>query len=460
MLTQLRGAGPWIVGLAAAMVAGAAVAISPLFLAVEALLLFVLAALLYPGTRWQLAPLTVLVVSPAIFLDAAGEPMPNGDAAQKALLIVALGCLVFTAGVRWSGVGAAAVAAVGLALVVSVLDVGGAIDVGTALAARAFVGYTLPWLFLFVDWRRIGVSRGLGFIAKLPLLSVIAGIPLQLAGVSTVFSIEATGVPRLEGASIPAHLAFLALVGLAAGLCLLGLPQVDRNSRTHLWVGLNLVILVGTATRGGIGVGLALVAVFIVHALMVSRTSSRLARRGAWMATAIGVVAMVVAAPELIRRSMGNSYEGTFNLSGRDQAWDFFFGLATQSPATGKGLGFATIAVQLYAPPNVQKEFVAPHNEYIHLWLDGGLLFLVAMMATMLTLFFLAARAHRGTVRWVIATFGLGFLGYSFTDNTFSTPQFTVLVVMLLGILAANPASPRQVGAPSAPVEARAAVPA
>ena len=289
---------------------------------------------------------------------------------------------------------------------------------------------------------------------------MIAGIPLQLAGVSTVFSVEATGVPRLEGASIPAHLAFLSLVGLAAGLCLLGLPEVDRNSRTHLWVGLNLLILVGTATRGGIGVGLALVAVFIVHALMVSRTSSRLARRGAWMATAIGIVAMAAAAPELIRRSMGNSYEGTFNLSGRDQAWDFFFGLATQSPTTGKGLGFATIAVQLYAPPNVQKEFVAPHNEYIHLLLDGGVLFLVAMMATMLTLFFLAARAHRGTVRWVIATFALGFLGYSFTDNTFSTPQFTVLVVMLLGILAANPASPRRVGPSPAPIAVRAAVPA
>ncbi|MDT5079146.1 MAG: hypothetical protein QOJ80_3783 [Mycobacterium sp.] len=451
MLMQLRGAAPWIVGLAAAMVAGAAVAISPLFLAVEVLLLIVLVALLYPGSRWQLAPLTVLVISPAIFLDAAGDPLPNGDAVQKVLLIIAFGCLVFTAGVRWSGVGAAAIAAIGLAFVVSILDIGGAIDVGAALASRAFIGYSLPWMFLFVDWRGVGVSRGLGFIVKLPLFSVIAGIPLQIVGVSTVFNVEATGVPRLQGASIPAHLAFLALAGLAAGLCLLGLPRVDQNPRTYLWVGLNLVILTATATRGGIGVGVALVFVFIVHSLLVSRSVSSRARKGAWVVSGIGIIAMMVAAPELIRRSMGNSYEGTFNTSGRDQAWDFFYGLASQSPTTGKGLGFATIAVQMYAPPHVQKQFFAPHNEYIHLLLDGGIFLLVGLMAIMLVLFYLAARAHRGTVRWVIATFAVGFMGYSFTDNAFSTPQFTVLVVMILGILAANPASSRRPAAVPTP---------
>ncbi|MBJ7338661.1 O-antigen ligase family protein [Mycolicibacterium sp.] len=451
MLTQLRGAAPWIVGLAAAMVAGAAVVVSPLFLAVEVLLLIVLAALLYPNSRWQLAPMTVLVVSPAIFLDAAGEPLPNGDAVQKALLILALGCLVFSAGVRWSGVGAAAIAAIGLASVVSILNIGGAIDVGTALAGRAVIGYSLPWTFLFIDWRKVGISRGLGFLVKLPLFSVIAGIPLQVAGVSTVFNVEATGVPRLQGASIPAHLAFLALIGLVAGLCLLGLPRIDGNPRTYLWVGLNLVILTATATRGGIAVGVGLVVVFIVHALLVSRSVSSRARKGAWVVSSIGMAAMFLAAPELIRRSIGNSYEGTFNTSGRDQAWDFFFGLASQSPLTGKGLGFASIAVQMYAPPHVQKLFFAPHNEYIHLLLDGGVFFLVALMAAMLVLFTLAARAQRGTVRWVISLFGVGFMAYSFTDNTFSTPQFTVLLVMLLGILLANPA-PRRRRAAEAPV--------
>jgi hypothetical protein len=72
-------------------------------------------------------------------------------------------------------------------------------------------------------------------------------------------------------------------------------------------------------------------------------------------------------------------------------------------------------------------------------------------MAIMLVLFCLAARAHRGTVRWVIATFAVGFMGYSFTDNAFSTPQFTVLVVMILGILAANPASGRRPAAVTPP---------
>jgi hypothetical protein len=270
----------------------------------------------------------------------------------------------------------------------------------------------------------------------------MAGVLLQIAGVTTLLRIEDTGVPRLQGASIPAHLAMLSLVALAAGLCLLALPGVDRNPRTYLWVGLNLVILIGTATRGPIVVGVALVFAFVAHALLLNRTVSRRVRSGAVLISGVLVAALFAAAPELIRRSMGNSYEGTFNTSGRDQAWEFFYGLATQNPLTGKGLGFATVAVELYLPPHVQRQFVAPHNEYIHLVLDGGLFFCVALLAAMIVLFYLAARAHRGTVRWVITTFGVGALFYSYVDNTFSTPQFTVLVVILLGLLAANPALP------------------
>lgn len=449
-----RTVAPWALAVAAATAVGAAVAIDPRFLAVVVLLLVTAAAVLYPNSQWQLAPLLVIVISPAIFTDAAGDPLPNGDAAQKTLLIVALGCLALTAGVCWSAIGGLALAAIGMAGAISIMDIGGVVDVTDATAARALVGYALPWLFLFVDWRRIGVSRALGFLGTLPLWCLGAGLLLQLAGVTTVLRVEDTGVPRLQGASIPAHLAMLALFGLAAGLCLLSLPGVDRSPRTYLWVGLNLVILVGTATRGPIVVGVLLVGVFVFHALLGRKRVPRRARRAAWLIAGVGIVAMVASAPELIRRSMGNSYEGAFNTSGRDQAWEFFFGLASQHPYTGRGLGFATVAVEMYLPPHVQRQFVAPHNEYIHLVLDGGVFFLAALLAAMVALFYTAARAQRGITKWVIGTFAVGTLLYAAIDNVFSTPQFTVLMVVMLGLLAAHPAVRAPVAAEPARVPA------
>jgi nicotinamide riboside transporter PnuC len=87
----------------------------------------------------------------------------------------------------------------------------------------------------------------------------------------------------------------------------------------------------------------------------------------------------------------------------------------------------------------VQKQFVAPHNEYIHLMLDGGVLFLAAMLAAMMALCYTAARAQRGTTRWVIGALAVAVLFYAAIDNVFSTPQFTVLAVVMLGLLAAHP---------------------
>lgn len=439
----------------AAVAVGAAVAIDPRFLAVVAVLAMTAVAVLFPTGRWQLAPLLVIVISPSIFLDAAGEPLPNGDAAQKILLVVALLALTLTTGLRWSAIAAAALASIGAAGVVSMLNISGTIDVTGETAVRALLGYALPWLFLFVDWRRVGLSKGLGFLGTLPLWCLAAGVVLQVAGVSTVLRVdEDSGVPRLQGASIPAHLAMLALIGIAAGLCLLGMRRgVDRNRATYLWVGLNLAILIGTATRGALVVGVTMVLVFVVHALLVNKRVTRKARRAAWLLTAVGIAGAIVAAPELIRRSMGNSYEGSFNTSGRDQAWDFFFGLASEHPLSGRGLGFATVAVEMYLPPHVQKQFVAPHNEYIHLVLDGGVFFLIALLIAMAAAFRVAARAQAGTTRWVIGAFGGAVLLYSAIDNTFSTPQFTVLLLIMLGILAAHPVTPR---APSAPIESDA----
>ena len=445
----------WLLVIVAAAAVGAVVTLSPAFLAVVVVLLVIIATMAYPQSVWPFVALTTIIISPSIFL-VDGEPSPNGDGAQKLILIVAALCLIISLGLRWSRLGAAAITVVGLAGLVSIFNIGGQIEVGSDLIVRAVIGYCLPWLFLFVDWRSLSLSRGLGYLVRLPLLCLIAGVLLQVTGVRPpsdqqplpgVFAVDTTigeGVSRLQGASIPAHLAMLALIGLASGMCLLVLSRTGRDSRAYLWIALNFVILLGTATRGPIVVGVLLVLTFAVHTLLLKRSLSVRARRAAWLIAATAVVSFAIAAPDLIKRSVGNSYEGTFNTSGRDQAWEFFLGFASQSPLTGKGLGFAPIAVKLYVPLHVQKDFKAPHNEYIHLWVDGGVLFAIGLGIAVLAAFFVAARAHSGTVRYLVAVFALGMVGYSYVDNTFSTPQFTVLLLIFLGLLAAHPSNRTQ----------------
>jgi O-antigen ligase len=158
---------------------------------------------------------------------------------------------------------------------------------------------------------------------------------------------------------------------------------------------------------------------------------------------AIAVVSCAIAAPALIMRTMGGRNGGTFNTSGRSYAWDFFQGFVAENPMTGKGLGFCSIAVKLYMSSFMSESFVetfrTPHNEYLRWLVDGGVFFALGIFVVIVTAFVMAARAQHGAARALIVAFALGTVALSYVDNTFSTVQFSVPLVILLGLLAAHP---------------------
>jgi O-antigen ligase len=160
---------------------------------------------------------------------------------------------------------------------------------------------------------------------------------------------------------------------------------------------------------------------------------------------AIAVVGCAVAVPALIRRTIGSSYEATFNTSGRKNVWEFFQGFVAENPLTGKGLGFSSIAVKRYLSDYVSESFAqtfrAPHNEYLRFSVEGGIFFALAIVLVIVSAFVIAARAQSGAVRVLVAVFALGTMALSFVDNTFETVQFSVPVVVLLSLLAAHPSS-------------------
>jgi hypothetical protein len=81
----------------------------------------------------------------------------------------------------------------------------------------------------------------------------------------------------------------------------------------------------------------------------------------------------------------------------------------------------------------------SPHNEYLRFSVDGGIFFAIALFLVVLSAFVVAARAQAGGVRILVVVLTLGTMALSFVDNTLSTVQFSVPIIILLGLLAAHP---------------------
>jgi O-antigen ligase len=142
----------------------------------------------------------------------------------------------------------------------------------------------------------------------------------------------------------------------------------------------------------------------------------------------VGAIALVGS----LQRNAGNDYEGGFNTSGRRQAWDFFLGVGDRHPWSGNGLGASAVATATEAPAGVQTAFVAPHNEYIHLYVDlGWLLGAVVLGAVALLLGYVARRAA-GALEALGLLAGTAVL--ALLDNPLSTASIPLLLALLVGV--------------------------
>jgi teichuronic acid biosynthesis protein TuaE len=405
---------------------GALASVSPLLIVGAVTFALLLAPLYTRRVVASVAPLAVLAVSPFI---VSGTSF--GDTAQKACVIVTLAALLLRWGVRRNPAATIALVVLALSLAVSVVDAAGSAETSTSESARAFAGFALPWLVLMINFPREHAHRLLRAVSALPLVSVCLGLLLDVGGVTDVVSFDAGGA-RLQGASIPAHLAMMCVAGIVAGLA----TATTRHVRYGVPVlAFNVLALLATGTRGAIAAAFIVLAIFASRSALAARLPAALRRTGGVIGV-VGVVGLLVAAPELIARSAGNAYEGSFNTSGRGEAWSFYARLAGETWVAGRGLGFSAIANERYQPQGVQAAFAAPHNEYIHFVLDGGLILGVGYAAALLVLFVSVFWSADPVVRPLVIACGLSLMVYSAVDNTLSTPQ---LCIPLFAALAAIP---------------------
>jgi O-antigen ligase len=206
-------------------------------------------------------------------------------------------------------------------------------------------------------------------IALTPLLSVAIGALMAVAGIRAGFP----HYERLEGATgNAAAFAILAFAGFVVAL-----HELSRPGRPFAGalaaVNLALVILSGTR------MAIAASALFLITYLALSETlRERLRAHRARTATGIAVVvaALLWYWPTLESRlfEAGRDLETVamddvgVNLSGRDDVWKFYFEEFTFSPLFGRGMGAGFVAAADWVP--WQRK--TPHNEYLHLLVNTG----------------------------------------------------------------------------------------
>ncbi|AIQ62675.1 polysaccharide polymerase [Paenibacillus stellifer] len=289
------------------------------------------------------------------------------------------------------------------------------------IAVKAFIGLSLPFVFLLINWKKEVAQRHIRLICLLPSLSLLIGVLLQVAHLHSMVNVEFTGAIRLQGANIPPHLAMLAFIGTA--IPFIELRRGTGNVKFYYTVlGINFLTLVATGTRGPL---LALVPMLLYYFFDIFRRYLKGKTRYIIpILCSIAVIAGGVYSQwdNFEKRSFERQTGEGIDLSGRSEAWAFFLEKASGSPVAGRGIGAVTVAND----GTLYEGFVVPHNEYIRFYYDGGYVGSVLLWAALLAVFLLVAKALTPPVRKYYLLFLLGFLIYSFSDNTLSTVQFII----------------------------------
>ncbi|WP_339253878.1 O-antigen ligase family protein [Paenibacillus sp. FSL P2-0136] len=294
-------------------------------------------------------------------------------------------------------------------------------EMSTSIAVKAFIGLSLPFVLLLINWKKEVAEKQIRIITLLPLVSMLLGVVLQAANIHSLVAVEFTGAVRVQGANIPPHLAMLAFMGVAiAFIEIKRSPQYTRFN--YIMLGLNFLILVITGTRGPI---LALVLMVLYYFYDISRAFLKGKKRfliPLLCSLLVITSAVYMQLDNIKKRSFERTTETGIDLSGRAEAWEYFLNKAADSPLAGRGLGAVTVANDgtLYGG------FVVPHNEYIRFYYDGGYVGAILLLLSLLAVFLMVYRVLLPAVKPYYSLFIAAFLIYSFTDNTLSTVQFII----------------------------------
>jgi O-antigen ligase len=271
------------------------------------------------------------------------------------------------------------------------------------VVAFSALDLALPWTLVHLVVAPGTRARYALLLALLPAACVAAGVVLHLADVRAAYFGSATRGLRLHGATNAGFLAFLAFAGFAIALH-------EAIQRRHLGLAClaaaNVVIAVLTGGRMGIGACLVLALAYLGLAVLPARAPLG---RPAAVALAVGsVLGLLLLSASLVHGVGAERLEGVLSMTGRDSIWAQYFGVFLAHPLFGRGLGAGSLGVNY---------FQLPHNEYLRVLVEGGVVGLVVYGgAVVLWGRRVLARVAPGERGFVAALF-LALAVYALTDN-------------------------------------------
>jgi O-antigen ligase len=397
-----------------------------------ALQLMTLAALVAAAViAWEF-PVAALLVPYAIIPLGLEWHLPSVAASlvagQKALIIALSALLVVQRGFsgQFNGPAFAFLAATIITPVLGTLHPG--LTVGEML--RTLMGALTPFAVVFVRTPRRWLPRVIMLVVLAPLVTVAAGVPLQLAGIRPLVLAEFTGAFRLQGATIPAFLGLMSAVAVMAAM-----TEYAATGRQHwlLLAGVAAILTLASGTRMATFAVLLFCLIFLGAARGPMFGPSR--RLRLWM---LGIVAAglagAVLGPTLIERTFGRGAAGGgIYAAGRDVIWPIFVATIEQHPLFGQGMG----TIRLIVPEDEVKYIgtIAAHNEYLRLSVDMGIVGVLLLIAGHFAWFRGEWRYLSRIERTAVAGFSVVMLVYSVTDNTLISLPSLLLYLWLATLL-------------------------
>jgi O-antigen ligase len=336
--------------------------------------------------------------------------------AQKALLLAAVAANVVRLGLRrdivnWPLLAVALLAAQSVTLA--------DLEPRLTLSAMAFAALdlALPWSVVHLVVAPGSRARYALLMALLAAACVAAGLVLHLMDVRGLYFGSATRGLRLNGASNAGWLACLAFAGFAIALH-------EALRRRHLGFAClaagNVLIAVLTGGRMGIGACLVLAVAYLGF------TQPRIGPRGTIAMGIGGALGLLLLSASLVQGYHADRLEGMFSLTGRDTIWAGYFQQFLDSPLFGRGLGAGALGASY---------FDLPHNDYLRLLVEGGVVGLVIYGGAVLLwgrrVVALVAPDERPFVRALF----LALAVYALTDNVLTMAPALVPFVYLALIL-------------------------
>lgn len=292
--------------------------------------------------------------------------------------------------------------------------------------ALAAFGLALPFGLVHLIVTPQTRSRWALLLTLLPVLCVALGVALQWLEVRGAYYGSASRGLRLHGATNAGWLAFLAFAGFAIALH----EAIRRRQAGFLALAAgNAVLVVLTGGRMGM---IASIVFATAYAGLAESVHARLGRIGTAALAIVAALALSLLSVTLVQGHYPDGIEDIADLTGRGRIWSAFLAQFLESPVFGRGLGAGALSASYYD---------LPHNEYLRLLLEGGVIgFAVFAGAVLLWGRQVLARVGQPDRGFVAAMF-LALAAYAFTDNVLIMPPGLVPFLYLGVILSEPPAA-------------------